>query len=81
MSKGITSTEGLIRKVFSITRATDEILFYRGHSNKDKYKLEPSLYRSPQLLKSENLLYNELIAANPSDFSSDMSTFEKLVRM
>lgn len=81
MSKGITSTEGLIRKVFSINRAEDEVLFYRGHSNKDKYKLEPSLYRSTQLLSSENLLYNELIAANPSDFSSDFSTFEKLVRM
>jgi hypothetical protein len=81
MSKGITSTEGLIRKVFSITCAANEVLFYRGHSNKDKYKLEPSLYRSDSLLKSENLMFNELIAANPSDFSDDSSTFEKLVRM
>lgn len=81
MSKGITSTEGLIRKVFSLTPAEDEVLFYRGHSNKDKYKLEPSLYRTEKLKNSENLLFNELIAANPNDFSGDTTTFEKLVRM
>lgn len=46
MSKGITSTEGLIRKVFAIPHDDNRTVFYRGHSNRDKHKLEPSLYRN-----------------------------------
>lgn len=81
MSKGITSTEGFIRKIYSLTSSPDKVLFYRGHSSRGKYKLEPSLFRTQELIDSEHLLYRELLAANPSDFSSDASTFDKLVRM
>lgn len=80
MSKGITSTEGLIRKIFKMTNTSDETVFYRGHA-KETYKLEPSLYRTQELINSEHLLFRELLVSNPSDFSSDISTFEKLVRM
>ena len=81
MSKGITSTEGLIRKVFALAHGPDDVVFYRGHSNREKYKLEPSLYRLAQHVNSEHLLFRELLIANPADFSDDASTFEKLVRM
>ena len=81
MSKGITSTEGLIRKVFAIPHDENVIVFYRGHSNRDKYKLEPSLYRNQGQKDSEHILFRELLIANPTDFTSDSSTFEKLVRM
>jgi len=81
MSKGITSTEGVIRKIFAITHQDDDVVFYRGHSNREKYKLEPSLYRKQQYIKSEHLLFRELLIANPAEFTSDASTFEKLVRM
>jgi hypothetical protein len=81
MSKGITSTEGLIRKVFAIAHDIDDAVFYRGHSNRDKYKLEPSLYRNMNHLNSEHLLFRELLIANPTDFLGDISTFERLVRM
>jgi hypothetical protein len=81
MSKGITSTEGLIRKVFAIPHGPDVAVFYRGHSNRDKYKLEPSLYRNAGHRESEHLLFRELLIANPTDFAGDASTFEKLVRM
>ena len=80
MPKGITSTEGLIRKIFKIAHAGDESLFYRGHA-KDSYLLEPSLYRKQELIDAEHLLFRELLVSNPADFSSDSSTFEKLVRM
>lgn len=81
MSKGITSTEGLIRKVFAIPHDESQSIFYRGHSNRDKYKLEPSLYRNQGHKDSEHLLYRELLIANPTDFIGDASAFEKLVRM
>jgi hypothetical protein len=81
MSKGITSTEGLIRKVFKIPHGEGLTVFYRGHSNRDKYKLEPSLYRNNGHKNSEHILFRELLIANPTDFTGDSSTFEKLVRM
>lgn len=80
MPKGITSTEGLIRKIFKIKHADDESLFYRGHAN-DTYLLEPSLYRKQKLIDAEHLLFRELLVSNPADFSGDIATFEKLVRM
>ena len=81
MSKGISSVEGLIRKVFKITCDSDRVMFYRGHSNKEEYKLEPSLYRKDNWKRNEHALYSELIAANPTEFSPDVCTFERLVRM
>ena len=81
MSKGITSTEGLIRKVFAIPHDESLSVFYRGHSNRDKYKLEPSLYRNQGHKDSEHILFRELLIANPTDFIGDTSAFEKLVRM
>ena len=81
MSKGITSTEGLIRKVFAIPHDENLTVFCRGHSNRDKYKLEPSLYRNQGHQDSEHLLFRELLIANPTDFVGDSSAFEKLVRM
>ncbi|MFV9683118.1 FRG domain-containing protein [Pseudomonas sp. NY15367] len=81
MSKGITSTEGLIRKIFSLTQSDEELLFYRGHSDKDKYKLEPSLYRKENYIKNEAIMFRELLISNPVDFSGDSSTLDKLVRM
>jgi hypothetical protein len=80
MPKGITSTEGLIRKIFKITCTADETLFYRGHS-KESYLLAPSLFRKQDLIDSEHLMFRELLVLNPSDFANDVSTFEKLVRM
>lgn len=81
MSKGITSTEGLIRKVFGFIQDDNVTIFYRGHSNREKYKLEPSLYRNNGHRDSEHILFRELLIANPTDFIGDSSTFEKLVRM
>lgn len=81
MSKGITSTEGLIRKVFGLARTRGELLFYRGHSDRDKYKLEPSLHRNPAHIDAEAVMFRELLISNPSEFMADVSTLDKLVRM
>jgi len=81
MPKGITSTEGLIRVVFKLDRPDDRVLFYRGHSRQDTYKLEPSLFRTEALLQAEPVMFRELLVSNPGDFRDDKTTLDRLVRM
>lgn len=81
MSKGITSTEGLIRKVFAISQDETELLFYRGHSDKLRYKLQPSLHREQAHIDNEAVMFRELLISNPGDFTEDSSALDKLVRM
>jgi len=81
MPRNITSITGFVKRIFELERENSSTLFFRGHSNKKKYKLEPSLYRNDGHKESEHLIFRELLIANPSDFFDDQSTFEKLVRM
>lgn len=53
--------------------------FFRGHSNK-KYVPIPSIFRDDNI-KNEDRLYHEAIRRNPIEFTEDMSTFDKLVKM
>lgn len=82
----ITTVQGFIGKVLS-TQVDDRLeVFYRGHSKKYKYKLEPSLFRKDDdgnylYLDNEHILYQELIVSNSSDFQSDEYTLDRLVRM
>lgn len=81
MSKGITSVEGFVRKVFGMQKGDDDALFYRGHSNRDKYKLSPAVFRTAEEREYEPTMFRELLISNAPDFRDDHSTFEKLVRM
>lgn len=83
----ITTVKSYIEKVINMTDSVDEgyELYYRGHANYN-YKLVPSLYRvdshgNYKYINSENIMFNEMILANPSEFLPDSNTFEKLVRM
>lgn len=53
--------------------------FFRGHSSCE-YKCIPSIYRNNKI-QYEARLYHEAIRKNPEDFSDNMSTFDKLVKM
>lgn len=82
----ITSVKGFIDKVLSHEKEAGSEVFYRGHSNKNKYKLEPSLFRKDDdgnylYLESEHILYKELIVSDSADFQSDENTLDKLIRM
>ena len=82
----IKSVSDFIKQVLKDSSDKDFEYFYRGHSNKEKYKLEPSLFRKDKNgnylhLNDEHIIYRELIIHNPTDFSSDAATFDKLVRM
>ncbi len=81
----VASVKEFIDKVFRFHDDTRKHeVFYRGHSQ--KYKLEPSLFRKDidgnyLYLEKEDILYRELIISNSSDFSSDIYTLDRLVRM
>lgn len=82
----VTTVQGFIGKVLSTKERNGNEVFYRGHSNKKKYKLEPSLFRRDEdgdyLYKdNEHVLYRELLVSNSADFQSDVYTLDSLVRM
>lgn len=62
-------------------KSDDEVIFYRGHSNREKYKLSPAVFRTDEERKAEPTMFRELLISNSPDFRDDHSTFEKLVRM
>ncbi len=80
MPKGLRSTEGLVRKIFKLTPAKGEVLYYRGVSD-ETYEPIPSVFRSSMRKRYEHRLFNELLSSNPDDFLGDASTLDKLVRM
>lgn len=53
--------------------------FFRGHSSKD-YDVAPSIYRG-QRIEWEDYFFHETIRKLPNEFTEDMSTFDKLVKM
>ncbi|WP_079908696.1 FRG domain-containing protein [Paenibacillus sp. 32352] len=82
----VTSVKSYIEAIFHLGNNKDNNTFYRGHSDKIEYKLVPSLFRKDKsgnykFLDNENLMFNEMILSNSSDFSTDTSTLDKLVRM
>lgn len=61
-------------------------VFYRGHSNRTKYRLEPSIFRKDQrgnfiYRDAEDQMYRELLVSNSVDFQGDIYTLDRLVRM
>ncbi|RAM61476.1 FRG domain-containing protein [Herbaspirillum rubrisubalbicans] len=76
-----------ITHVLGLTRGIEDAeVFYRGHSDRRKYKLVPSLFRQDRsgnylYLHREDLLFRELLVSNFVDFGTDEYTLDKLVRM
>jgi hypothetical protein len=63
-------------------KPTDDLtVYYRGHSNRSKYRLTPAVFRTPKERAGEPTMFRELLIANSAEFRDDHSTFEKLVRM
>ncbi|MFM0619829.1 FRG domain-containing protein [Paraburkholderia nemoris] len=61
-------------------------VFYRGHSNRTKYLLEPSIFRKDERGNfinryAEDRMYRELLVSNSVDFQGDIYTLDRLVRM
>ena len=59
--------------------ASDIQYFFRGHSMAT-FQSIPSIYRNNNI-EYEDRMYHEAIRENPGEFTEDMSTFDKLVKM
>jgi hypothetical protein len=82
----VSTVTGFIQKIFDIEKNESCEVFYRGHSNRLSYKLEPSLFRRDTkgnylYLQNEDILYRELLVSNSIDFQGDVYTLDRLVRM
>lgn len=81
----INSVDDFLNKIYSdsvtdIHNKTQDITyFYRGHSDKD-WKLIPSVFRNNKLDKERSLYYQSSSLLS-EEFSSDMTSFDKLVKM
>lgn len=74
-----------IDKVLGINHYGREV-FYRGHSNRVKYRLEPAILRKDDrgnfiYRDAEDRMYRELLVSNSADFHGDVYTLDRLVRM
>jgi len=79
------SVGAFIEHVFRLNHDGREV-FYRGHSNSKKYRLEPSIFRKDErgnfiYRDVEDRMYRELLVSNSMDFGGDIYTLDRLVRM
>jgi hypothetical protein len=84
--KKVDSVGAFITAVLALKTEKDSEVFYRGHSSKARYRLEPSVFRKNAAgdyihLDNEDRMYRELIVANSSDFRDDVHCLDRLVRM
>lgn len=79
----INSVDDFLNKIYSFidihNKKQDNTYFYRGHSNKN-WELIPSVFRDNTLDKEQSLYYQSSSLLS-EEFSSDMTTFDKLVKM
>jgi len=81
----IESVGAFVETVLNLNHGIKET-FYRGHSSRAKYRLEPSLFRKDEqgnfkYLEAEDTMYRELLVSNSFDFQGDIYTLDRLVRM
>ncbi len=81
MTQTISSLEGFVRKIRQVKPVNDEVLLYRGHSDRIKFKLVPSVLREARFRDAEHQILRELVASHPSDFAQDGTTLEQLARV
>lgn len=77
----LTTVKGFIDRIEGLPLPGDCQFFFRGHSNRDEYKLTPYVFRKDHGKRIEHSLFRELITTSPADFRDDTSTLERLARM
>ena len=77
----VTSVSDFIAKIAPIFEECDGTeVFYRGHADKS-WDLTPSIFRSDKGIKNEHLLFRDMVAHEPQDFSQCKSALDYLVQM
>ncbi|KAF1720155.1 FRG domain-containing protein [Pseudoxanthomonas wuyuanensis] len=79
------SVGAFIENVLDMNHHGREV-FYRGHSNRSRYRLEPAILRKDDrgnfiYRDAEDRMYRELLVSNSVDFHGDVYTLDRLVRM
>jgi FRG domain len=77
----IGSLQQYVEEIQRIRVKSDRILVFRGHNACGDYQPMPGIYRDAKHIENEAAMIRESIARSPDDFSSDLSTLEKLVRL
>ena len=79
----IDSLEDFVKAIKGIRpkKRLRDMFFFRGHSDRNKYTLQPAVYREPEFIENEPTMISESLARSPDDFSSDSNFFEQLVRL
>jgi len=81
----INDIQSFVAYVLGQSYGDDEEFFYRGHSDAS-YELAPSIFRKNKNgnyrhLQNESSLVREALTARPTEFMSDKTMLDKLVRM
>lgn len=76
----VNSVAEFIENVVKVNKADGTETFYRGHADKD-WVLLPSIFRTPNGIANEHLLFRDMVAHEPQSFSECESALDYLVQM
>ena len=76
----INSVSEFIEKIVQLDKEEGTEIFYRGHADRD-WELLPSIFRTPNGVEKEHLLFRDMVAHEPQSFSECKSTLDYLVQM
>lgn len=76
----VTSVAEFIENVVKVNKADGTETFYRGHADKD-WVLLPSIFRTPNGVEKEHLLFRDMVAHEPQSFLECHSALDYLVQM
>lgn len=76
----ISSVSEFIEKIVQRDKEAGTETFYRGHADKG-WELLPSIFRTPNGVEKEHLLFHDMVAHEPQSFSECKSTLDYLVQM
>ena len=76
----ISSVSEFIEKIVRRDKEAGTETFYRGHADKD-WNLLPSIFRTPNGVEKEHLLFRDMVAHEPQSFSECKSALDYLVQM
>lgn len=76
----VNSVSEFIEKIVQLDNKEGTEIFYRGHANRD-WELLPSIFRTPNGVEKEHLLFRDMVAHEPQSFSECKSALDYLVQM
>ena len=76
----VNSVSEFIEKIVQLDNKEGTEIFYRGHANRD-WELLPSIFRTPNGVEKEHLLFRDMVAHKPQSFSECKSALDYLVQM